>query len=851
MSAKKTMLWALLLTLGVWAFFSWPLPRVVLDGVPSSSTNIEKGNMRRMFQGDHLQLLYNYWLVSDMIAGHTPWFHNLYEFNTGDDADTEYEGLDYWPSVLIFSLGQWLGGRALGWNLMGFISLWMTHLFTWLLLRRFVKSELAAAMLALLAIAFPYRWATLCGGSPTGFEMAWVPVLLWGIDSAIRRGRILGGCVAALGILVPFSNDAHVFFFGFLLIPFWAVFVLLQNEEMQWKSLRAWRRIVVACLPLAVMAVCLLGLSLGVVGDDTAETTVEHGRSLHEVSLFTPVAQGLFEWRGLGHHAAIYIGYVLPLFLIAGVLLHLYLIIRNPRHCWRQTVVYAALLAGIAAIIILALGPGGPRGGFLFVKARKLIPPYEMIRQTGKIFAILPPLMAVAAALSLNAFCAGKAGRPWSFAIPLCFVLLAVPEYKLQIRPTICLLDDQQPAYAAVAADAETRGENPRVIVLPIWPGDSSWASLYEHYVSLYRIRMINGYMPVVSTDYIDDVYHRFETANAGLLDDDQLDNLLARGIRYVLLHEDAFPEKVSYFPVGYTAWRLMNHPRLEFMEQGQNVWAFRILEKGMVKPPALEKWNVFFPCSFASFELEWFEGSEKIVLQDVSASGDHFRRFAVGDPPVAMYQTEHLQAPKGNFSLRQKGHGRLSIRMGLDNGVTNLQEVICDNDAWHWVVVPIGDLSGSRKVRPVIQCEEGSVDLDVAIYSSGTFPEIAAGEPLAVPAALFFHAGYTDRDETAVRFRSDYEPIGGIFYGPKLPLTDGEYAVTVEYETEAADGVDLGSFHLETQGIRSPDFPVVAGAPAQGAWSTRKSNLPFDLVFDYSRNADMMIRNIVFTRTK
>jgi len=101
-----------------------------------------------------------------VLAGHTRPFYNLYEFNTGNDAERRAVSNYNLPFSLVFSLGYWVDGRALGWNLTGFVALWLTHLFTWLLLRRYIKDEAAAALLALLAISVPYRWPCCWAAAP-------------------------------------------------------------------------------------------------------------------------------------------------------------------------------------------------------------------------------------------------------------------------------------------------------------------------------------------------------------------------------------------------------------------------------------------------------------------------------------------------------------------------------------------------------------------------------------------------------------------------------------------------------------------------------------------------------------
>ena len=84
---KRLLLRSLLVALAVWTVFSWPLVLHVGSAIPSGiTTGLAPKEILPMEPGDHLQLLYHFWLFSDMVGGHTPWFHNLYEFNTGDDA---------------------------------------------------------------------------------------------------------------------------------------------------------------------------------------------------------------------------------------------------------------------------------------------------------------------------------------------------------------------------------------------------------------------------------------------------------------------------------------------------------------------------------------------------------------------------------------------------------------------------------------------------------------------------------------------------------------------------------------------------------------------------------------------
>ena len=67
---------SLLVSLVVHVVMTWPLVGHLTEGIPSSAHDIEKGP-RAMMHGDHLQLLYFFWLGGDMLLGETPPFLDI------------------------------------------------------------------------------------------------------------------------------------------------------------------------------------------------------------------------------------------------------------------------------------------------------------------------------------------------------------------------------------------------------------------------------------------------------------------------------------------------------------------------------------------------------------------------------------------------------------------------------------------------------------------------------------------------------------------------------------------------------------------------------------------------------
>ena len=101
---------ALLLTV----VFSWPLARYATRGIVYTAFEQHPGEPLSMVPGDHLQFLYHLWLAQDTFEGRTPLFHNLYEFNTGDDAERRDVTPYYLPFSAFFAAASIPFGQAAG-----------------------------------------------------------------------------------------------------------------------------------------------------------------------------------------------------------------------------------------------------------------------------------------------------------------------------------------------------------------------------------------------------------------------------------------------------------------------------------------------------------------------------------------------------------------------------------------------------------------------------------------------------------------------------------------------------------------------------------------------------------------
>ncbi|MDD4870170.1 MAG: hypothetical protein PHR77_06385 [Kiritimatiellae bacterium] len=853
MKLTKILLISFLVSLTMWMLFSWPLPRYIRHAIPSSSQNIEKYQMRAMIPGDQLQLYYQFWLVSEMITGRTPWLHNVYEFNTGDDSVRYRPGAYYAPFSLFAAIFSWIGGREFGWNSTAFISIWLIYLCTWLLARRYTVNEYIAAGSALISVGLPFLWVNLLGGSPAGFSMAWVPLMFLGIDMAARDNRITGGILAGIALLFLRWGDAHLFFFSVLAAPCWFCLVMMNNPVFKWSDIAHYKKLFLALLPIAIM----FGITLVYHFHKNLHVDLSKSvgtRPLSEIALFSPPANGLVAWHAGGITSHIFIGFTIIIIIVAGLLCFFFSQSKMSSETKIIRLMFVCLILGITGIILLALATRGPFDGHIFGAVRKLIPQYKMIRQPAKIFCLMPCLLSITCAMAMTHIYILLQNRKFlRMIISLVIFAALIIELKAQVRPTLCLLHDKQNAYQAISEDARNTLKNneeyrPAALVLPIWPGDSHFASIYEHYASLYRIRLINGYSPVVPEKYVKTVFRALESANQGILNNLQMNDLLYRfKIKYIVLHEDLFPEKVSPFPVGLTLQNLLNHPRLKLIGKDGSAWSFKILEEPSQHEKKLDFMISLFPTR--RWELELCTNQNVIAEQSTDASGNTYLSLSVTNSWVETAPVKLGPVTNPKWLIRTRGTGILKVITSTSLNVLDNNTLSISATDWTWKDIPFQSSTNFGPVTLRLVLESGAINADMAIITGGERKQVAPGEKMEIPAVCFFHAGYTSKDLSSVKLRKTDEPVAAAFYGPKLPLEKGRYEVEFICSSSAPTGIELGKLNMRRTDAEDKDWtPVIAGQSAKLSY-IQNLNLPVNILFLFSRNADVEIRKVIITR--
>lgn len=851
MKPRRIVLLSLLIAMALFGWVTWPLGQYIHAGMPSSHRP-EAGGPRAMIAGDHLQFLFQLWMLADAVEGKTPLFYHIYEFNQGNDADRRDVGTYYFPFGLLYVAGHALGGRAVGWNLMLFLSAWLTYLMTWVLIRRFAGTALTAAVAALPSLLLPYLWTCMLGGSPTGLGMMWVPVIFYGIDKAVRDRRVWGAVLAAVALYVAPWGDLHVFFFAFLAAPVWVVLSAVSAIGQGAWTLRErrWRDLIIPLAPF-VVGMGLAYLQTALVKHALSDTAQAQGRTVTESLIFAPRWQGWLAWDPGNAYNMIYLGWVAVALLGFGAVMLAIDVWRRREGSRSRLLLFVLVLAVIGGIALLALGPNIPRDAqhVIWKAVRHLLPPYKMIRQPAKIFCVLAPFLSVALALALDRIQRCFTRRTVAAGVVLAVAAAMAWDYGRRIDPTICLLDDDQGAYRAVAEDATRCGRDNRALSLPIWPGDSHWNSLTEYYATLYRTKMLNGYRPSIRLQYRTEIFDRLVSMNLGLITDDQLDFLLARKIGYLILQEDAFPEKVSPFPVAYTLDVLLHHPRLDCLARDGEIWAFKILAAGEVRahpvpPPATGR-------TWLSARRWWapdYVGTDFPLARDARGEVTGLQ-LTPGAARVTLAPKFLYHANTLRYAVAARGAGTLCGAFQADSNsmpVAVTAPVRADSS---WIELPVPAFDGARDTFLTLSAEGGAIDVGSVTLLAGAWSWLQPGDSLTLRADAFFRAGFSDAVTGTVHLRAERDPAAVVFYAPNLPLVPGRYRVTLDFATTATSGTELGKTAMLRRSQETLGACVLrAGQPA--AFEFRHNGrrlLRFEV--GYNRAADLTLRSVTLAR--
>jgi hypothetical protein len=745
---KRPALALALLCAGAALVVARPLPWELTAGLPVAARGPVDRPVLSRSAGDTLQLYYQLWLFRDGLVGPTPFLRDPYQFRV--DGPRWNLPQTFPPLALPFTVLSVFGSHA-AYNLLLLLSFPAAGLAAYALARRYTAAAVPALVAGLGFALVPARLGPLFGGHPAGFAAVFVPLAFWGFDLAVASGRVAGGVAGGLALLALATLEPH---YTYLIGGLLAVYV-----PLRWLGAGRPRRAAPALLAGAGLGALGAGWLLMLRQSFLVGSIADAGRSLAEVRLFSagPAALAV---------PAAYGGGALLLLALAGLALP------GPRRDRALRVFYGGTLV---LGVLLALGPTLP-GVPVYEALYRWLPLFKLIRNPEK-FRILVSLgVVVLAALGTAALLARVGPRP-ARGLGLALLALVLVETPPWHRVAVARFPES-PVYARL------RQEATRVLYLPVWPGDSAFSSVYLYTVTRTRVPTLNGYSPLVSRRYVDEVFEPLAGLNVGDLDPAAHARLRELGVSHVVVDRAVFPPQVSPFPSRFTIARLEASAALALEASADPLWVFRVTPEPPRRPALSSPVGVFF-------EAERLPRATGSVGDDPEASAG---RAVVAHPGAdrAGFLTfgPYRPLPAGAYRARFRVRGGgLTIEVTADRGRRLLaQRAVTPGPAWVDAELPFTvDRAGLLEYRVRWDGREGAAVDWVAVVSADRPDPEWVYEVEALPhklgerqdaAASGGWAGYADPGES---LRTD------LVAGPARLFPAGRYRLVVRVRAEGA----------------------------------------------------------------
>ena len=840
---QSTEIWLVVLILVfVGIVFSLPLAFNLNSAIPYSLYPAHGFETVNMMHGDHLQFFYTLSQFGDYLReGNSAFFEEPYEF-TISGSERHYSPRELPLSVFFFLLSPF--GNAVAYNVLVIFSFVACGVSVFLLSGRYIRGFLPRLISSVIFAIFPFRLAQLYGGHPNAFLVFLMPLLLYGYESWMESGKwkyalLSGVCIMSMAVeelhLAYYSALFTVFFFAYKGISMFRNFKVVDSrlkhsgmtvflkhlgmtispdvsfprkresnlkivvEKHRWKE--TLQRFTCLTLVIAVFWMLAAGYIMHV-KQVVFEPSVAHaGREVGEIGLYAPKAGDFFRRANRDSEKFIYLGVVSFLLVLFAFFGHICKWFNcdvlkfsgagsvGQKHIHgacpvekieglRKNKIKWFYLAIFIVSAILSLGPN-LRIFPLYNLFYKYVPFFNYPRSTARIIIFAFLSISILAGFALENMVKLRRGR---IACVIAIILLMLDFHPLG-RIGLCRLSKGNRVYEYI----REKGDSGVLLEIPLWPGDSSWSSIYEYYATLYHIPMINGYSSFVTRDYIENVFWPLVSINMGCLNKSQFELLQKLNVRYIILHEEAYPQKVSPFPFKIALCNMRNSPLVKFVKQDGPLYLFEMdddFSADYLQYSVPSKMGVFYECEHMPSR------GGKVVL-DVDASGGRARyagEEAEGEVH-SVFGPWQLFSPgrykiifriKGNPSYLGKDFARIEVT--ADKGQEMISNRMINGDE---VTADYSDYEIHFAISSLKQLE-----FRIATFGNGrTFADyiylIFQGEDdplLNFEAEDMFHTGREVRDEDASGKASIYgnpviDPPDRLVFGGRRRYGRGKYA--------------------------------------------------------------------------
>ncbi|MDH5637823.1 MAG: hypothetical protein OEZ04_04975, partial [Nitrospinota bacterium] len=580
--------------------FTWPLARYYLSGLTYGYDADPAYYTAPMYMGDHLQYYYHLGLLKYAAMGRIEWFTNPYEFAT--EYRPGWLFLYSLPLSAVMYLPFSFISMTFAYNTFMLLGIALGGLCMYLWAKELTGSAAAAFFAGVVFDFFPIRMVEILGGHPSGHILFLFPLALYFLDRAVRRRSAVDGAlcgVTALVLSLQYNFFAYfLFMFMMAYIP-WRLVPALRVDLASGGGAAPGVSLVARLKPLARVFIPMGAGFLGAIGwmlyfkkTMVEQSTMGHGRDWGEVENFSPpiwaawnVARGYEVYLGLAVVFAL-----MAMILLAGRL------VREKSQRW-DIVFFLVIFVGS---YLLAFGTALDEHFPLYKLFYKYFPYFNLSRSPTKIMIVVMACVGALTALSMKWLFQRSA--LWPKAVAGLLLLALMFNFHPGKPVGICLLDHGSEAYKFIAKTGEGRP----VLNLPIWPGESSWESIYQFYAVESGTPMINGYSPLVKKDYVDHVFWPLSPMNGGDMAQTQVDTARKLGVGYVVFHADAYPPKVGAFSPYIAIARLLESPYLELAYKKDPLWVFRMKEgSAPYSPPTPPRLGSLFQAEW----LNWIGG--------------------------------------------------------------------------------------------------------------------------------------------------------------------------------------------------------------------------------------------------
>ncbi|MBI4667339.1 MAG: hypothetical protein HY751_13125 [Nitrospinae bacterium] len=842
--ARPFSVFALFFLIGL--FFSWPLAGNLFNSIPYAYIPAAELLKSKLIQGDHLQFYYHLGLLKHAALGHIEWFTNPLEFATEYQSKGFYS---YFMPLSFLYLPFTAVSTPLAYNLFLLITFALGGLAMYLWAWQVTGNRFAALMAGVVFNFAPIRQVELFGGHPAGFAIFMAPLTMYFFDRAMASRKIAQGVLAGLcAFLLAFQYLQFGYYMLMFLIVYipWMVWTSTTGSGLNYKTaLRAFA---------PTMAPFLTGLA-GAVGwmyyfkkSAVKEAVFSAGRTMDEISLFSPKLSSAWD---PDTDFSVYIG--LPLLMVVAALALGVAALKWKSNSMRDAIFFSAVF-----VLAYILSFGVTLNGIipLYTVFYKYFPYFNLSRTPAKMMLVslmsIAMLTAVLAAWSIEK----ERWRRVAGVVLIAFTLVVMADWRPARGVGMCVLDEGN----AIYKDAAQR-DGGKILNLPIWPGESSWESIYQYYAISSGAPMINGYSPLVSKRYAENVFMPLFSLNAGDVTQKQAHLLKELGVTNIIFHEEAYPPKVSAYPAGLAVARLARSPYLKLVRHEGPLWLFELSpESGEGKAETIQ---VSSPVG-VFYEAEHLAPIGGKRVEDKRASGGIallMEKAEPGNPAGIINAGPYRTFPSGKYTavFRMRTVDGIpaeapvaKLDVAADEGRTIVK--------WRKVNgAEFGQDGGYQDIQLEFELAPGGAwQLEFRAYLAGSAP-VWLDSVYVLPAERvdpqfefeaeeLFHTGDAIKDENAsgglvVRAEPGKDPIGPMVFGPWRMFEAGDYSLRVYMRSECPAGIQGGagvSIHKGGEGklIMKSDTPP-AGQAGSGYGETalkfhldEKGPLEFKVVF-------------------